>query len=198
MRRDSPETSDRSSRCRARSRDRRRDPHRRSTRMGRNDPPLRITERTRPICDGLDAHSCDRPGSEQGHVRASPSDSSLRWPHRRRYQAHRAWSLRHHPVPTARATEAHTCTDEPRRQDRTTAASCATADTCLARWSFRAADAARLRLTVMPAHSRRQQPNKPMELHELASVMAARLLPSAVPGPVRPCPANRDTGSCAC
>ena len=198
MRRDAPEASDRSTCRHCRFRGRRGDSLRWPARLDRPASPLRLTERSEPIGHGINTHSRDRPWSKQGHLRSSLSDSSIRWPHRRRYQAHGAWSLRHHPVPAARPAEARTYTDEPRRQDRTTAASRATVDSCLACSSFRAADAARLRLTDMSAPSRRQQPKKPMELHELASVMAARLLPSAVPGPVRPCPVNRDTESYAC
>ena len=198
MRRDAPQASDRSTRGCHRYRDHRRDPRSWPTRVGRHDPPLRITERTQPICDGIDTHACQRSWSQQGHLRSSPSDTSLRRPHRRRHHTYRAWPLRHDPLPTARPAQAPTYTDEPSPRCGATTASSTVDTSCPAHRTLRAADAARLRLTDMPAHSHRQQPNNTKKLHELASVMAARLLPSAVPGPVRPCPVNRDTESYAC
>jgi hypothetical protein len=195
--RDAPKAPNRSPRRRHRSRICRRDPYRRSNRMGRARPPLRITERSQQIRDGINAHACQRSQPQQGHMRSSPSDASFRWPSRRRHDAYRARPLRHHPLPAARPAQAHTSAHAPSARCRSAASSSATRGP-ETRPTDRAAVAARRRLTDMRASSRRQQPNNPMELHELASVMAARLLPSAVPGPVRPCPVNRDTESYAC
>ena len=197
-RRDSPEASDRSTCGRHRARDCRRDPLRWSARMGGPRPPLRSTDRCQQVGHRFNTHAGHRPRPQQGHMRASPSDASLCWPRRRRCQAHRAWSLRNDPVPAARPAQAHTYTDEPTPQHRAAATSRNTRSPSDTHSTDRAADAARPRLTDMRVPSRRQQPDKPMELHELASPMPATLLPSAFPATVRPCPVNRDTESYAC
>ena len=196
--RDPPETANRSTCRRHRPGDHRRDPCCRSARLGGAHPPLRITERRQPIRDRVYADAGHRPWSQQGHLRSSPSDPSLFRPHRCRHHSYRAWPLRHDPLPTARPAQAHTYTDDPGPRRRATAANSTVETSSPAHRTLRAADAARLRLTDMSAHSRRQQPNSTKKPHELASPMAARLLPSAVPGPVRPCPVNRDTESYAC
>ena len=158
------EASNRSACRRHRSRVHRRDPWCCPARMGGPHPPLRITERSQQIRAGINAHACHRVRPQQGHLRSSPSDSSLRRPHRGRHQSYRVRPLRHDPLPTARSAQAHTYTDEPSSQRRASPASRTLDASPATHRTHRAADAARLRLTDMPAHSRRQQPNKPMEL----------------------------------
>ncbi len=78
------------------------------------------------------------------------------------------WPLRHRPLPAPRATQARTYTDDPSPRRQATAASRTLDASSPAHRTLRAADAARLRLKAMSAHSPRQQPKKTKKLHTLA------------------------------